>query len=120
MLAYAVLTAVAVALDPSSPGTGAALPSDAELSRRFTGTVRPFLEQYCFACHGEEKQKGRLDLSAWSDVGAVLGDLRRFEAVRRKLEAAQMPPAEAERQPPPDLRREVLDWIRALRRREAE
>ena len=31
--------------------------------------VHPFLETYCFACHGKEKQKGKLDLSSYSERG---------------------------------------------------
>ena len=41
---------------------GAAELSDSELEQRFADTVHPFLETYCFECHGEKKQKGKLDL----------------------------------------------------------
>src|SRR5436190_16419904 len=34
--------------------------AERELERSFATTVRPFLESYCFGCHGAEKQKGKL------------------------------------------------------------
>jgi hypothetical protein len=118
MPVHAVMTAMAAVLISSSPG--AVDPSEPELGRRFGETVRPFLESYCFTCHGKEKQKGKLDLSAYPDVEAVVADLRRWETVRKKLEAGQMPPEEAERQPAVELRRAVLDFIGAVRRQEAK
>src|SRR5438270_3243970 len=47
-----------------------ASPAD-PLERRFATEVRPFLERYCFSCHGPKKQKGSLDLSRDSTVAAV-------------------------------------------------
>src|SRR5690348_17416148 len=44
-----------------------ASPAD-PLERRFSTEVRPFLERYCFSCHGPKKQKGSLDLSRDSTV----------------------------------------------------
>jgi hypothetical protein len=119
MIARTVLTAIAVVLGSSLCRADSADPVDLELGRRFADTVHPFLESYCFACHGKTKQKGKIDLSVYSTVERVVADLRRWETVRKKLEAEQMPPKEAERHPAAELRRAVLDWIRALRRQEA-
>jgi uncharacterized protein DUF1592/uncharacterized protein DUF1588/uncharacterized protein DUF1587/uncharacterized protein DUF1585/uncharacterized protein DUF1595/cytochrome c len=119
MLAHTLFTAIAVVLDSCAFGAASGDPSDLELGHRFADTVHPFLENYCFSCHGKEKQKGKLDLSAYSTVEAVAGDLRRWETVRKKLEAEQMPPKDADEHPTKELRRAVLDWIGALRRQEA-
>lgn len=89
------------------------------LDRVFSGTVRPFLETHCFACHGREKQKGKLDISHYAAVETVAQDLRRWEDVLDRLQGEEMPPEEAKSQPSPELRREVIGWIRALRAREA-
>ena len=80
-----------------------------ELERRFTNTVHPFLETHCFACHGKEKQKGKLDLSTYSTVEAVAQDYRRWETVLEKLKSEEMPPEEAKQHPKPELRRNVPD-----------
>src|SRR5437870_367392 len=90
-----------------------------ELDRSFAGTVRPFLETYCFACHGEDKQKGKLDLRPYSTREAVARDYRRWEVVLEKLKAAEMPPEEAKRHPTAEVRRRVIDWIQAMRKHEA-
>jgi hypothetical protein len=93
---------------------------EVDLERQFAETIHPLLESYCFSCHGKEKHKGKLDLSAYSSVAAVLGDYSRWETVLAKLEANEMPPEEAERRPSAELRRNIIDWIRAVRRREGE
>src|SRR6185295_10543239 len=93
---------------------GASDPTRADLEHRFTGTVQPFLETYCCSCHGQEKQKGKLNLSLYSNLEAVALDYRVWEIVLEKLKSEEMPPEEAKRQPPADLRGKVIDWILAL------
>jgi hypothetical protein len=90
------------------------------LERRFEDTVHPFLETYCFACHNQQKQKGKLDLTPYAAPGAVTLDYRRWEGVLAKLKAGEMPPEEAKKQPPPALRREVVDWVQSWRKHEVQ
>ncbi|HXI50175.1 MAG TPA: DUF1592 domain-containing protein [Candidatus Saccharimonadales bacterium] len=90
------------------------------LERRFEETVHPFLETYCFSCHNPQKQKGKLDLTPYAAPGAVTLDYRRWEVVLAKLKAGEMPPEEAKRQPPPALRRDVVDWVQTWRRHEVQ
>src|SRR5215510_3544354 len=90
------------------------------LERRFADTVHPFLETYCFGCHGKEKQKGKLDLSLYSKAESVAQDYRRWETVLEKLKAEEMPPEEAKWHPPAELRRSVIEWIQAMRKHEAQ
>ncbi|HZN56879.1 MAG TPA: c-type cytochrome domain-containing protein, partial [Planctomycetota bacterium] len=80
---------------------------EVDLERQFAETIHPLLKNYCFSCHGKEKHKGKLDLSAYSSVAAVLGDYSRWETVLAKLEANEMPPEEAERRPSAELRRNI-------------
>jgi hypothetical protein len=98
----------------------AAHPTGRELDRSFAATVHPFLETYCFGCHGEEKQKGKLDLRPYSTREAVAKDYRRWEVVLERLKAEEMPPEEAKRHPNAELRQQVIDWIRAMRKHEAQ
>src|SRR5580698_1463888 len=85
LLAFANLPATAA--DPAPP-----------LETRFRETVRPFLETYCLGCHGKEKPKGDLDLSAYPSSDAVAKDLGNWERVLEHLEAKSMPPEKAKRQ----------------------
>src|ERR1700674_4088717 len=59
-------------LRESPAGGGASGPPSADdpLEERFTARVRPFLERYCYGCHGPEKHKAALDLSRDSTVAA--------------------------------------------------
>jgi hypothetical protein len=109
ILVLAPFAAPAVAADPATDG----------LERRFRDTVQPFLKTYCSECHGPEKRKGDLDLTAYSTVAAVAADHRRWEVVLEQLQTEAMPPETAGRHPPAEVRREVIDWARAVRRHEA-
>src|SRR3954470_12298053 len=90
-----------------------------DLGRRFADEVQPFLQTYCVGCHGKERPKGQLDLSAVADLPSAARGLRRLETVAEMLASREMPPEKATRQPPDDARAQVVAWIRDLRRREA-
>ena len=88
---------------------------DQALERRFQETVRPFLKSQCLSCHGEQKPKGKLVLSGYTSVDSIIKDHHVWDRVSDRLEAEEMPPDDAPRQPTLDERRAVLDWIRAVR-----
>jgi mono/diheme cytochrome c family protein len=90
------------------------------LERRFATRVRPFLESYCFSCHGPKKKKGGLDLTRDATVKAVVKNVRQWELVLDRLHAQEMPPESAPRRPRPEERAAVIAWIRELCEREAE
>lgn len=92
----------------------------ADLERRFTGTVRPFMEAYCVSCHGKEKPKAQFDLSPYSTMAAVVRDHAHWALVLEKLTDKEMPPEEAKKHPASKQRDEIIAWIQALRRHEAE
>jgi hypothetical protein len=103
----------------AAPQVTAGGPDEPPLERRFDEVVRPFLRDHCLACHGSKKQQGKLDLSGYSSAADVLRKHRAWDVVLDRLEAEEMPPEEAKRQPTPHERRAVIEWIRALREREA-
>ena len=82
--------------------------------------MRPFLETYCLGCHGKEKPKGDLDLSAYTTADAVAKDLAQWELVLEQLKSGTMPPAKAKRHPSDEARRAIVDWIQAIRKLEAK
>ena len=91
-----------------------------DLEQRFTSTVQPFLRNYCVSCHGGPQPKSQLDLSRYPTLTSVAQDFGHWSLVLDRLAAKQMPPATAARQPAPQVRTAVVDWIRALRRYEAD
>ncbi len=88
------------------------------LEEHFVQRVRPFVERYCVTCHGAEKHKGALDLSRDATMAAVLRNARRWEQVLDRLQAKEMPPEDAPRQPGPDERAAIVTWLRDLREHE--
>jgi hypothetical protein len=114
---YAVPAFAALILGASAATTWAEPPEPA-LAPGFESTVLPFLKDYCLGCHGGGKPKGKLDLSGFASVEAVVKNVRVWSGVLERLEAEEMPPEEAKRQPSAHQRRAVADWIRALREAE--
>src|SRR5438128_1982953 len=95
-------------------------PTPASLEERFRDTVQPLLKTHCLGCHGGEKPKGGLDLSASTSVDAVAKDLRHWELVREQVRSGAMPPAKAKEQPSAADRKALTDWIADVRRFEAK
>jgi mono/diheme cytochrome c family protein len=113
-IALAVAFALAGTL---SIGARPPRPPEGDLERRFTGTVRPFLETYCIACHGGQNPAAQLDLRTYSSMSAMARDFPRWTLALEKLTAKEMPPQVA-RQPSDEDRRAVIEWIAAMRTHE--
>jgi hypothetical protein len=92
---------------------------EAALDRQFHDQTLPFLRQYCFICHNAEKQEGKLDLSGATTVAAIVEHHGVWEIVLQRLEANEMPPAEAQPQPTSEERQSVIRWLRDLQTQEA-
>ena len=113
------ITALVVLVVTLTVRANAPQPAEHDLERRFTETVRPFVETYCVNCHGGAKPAAQFDLRAYSSIGAVAGDYPRWALVLEKLTAKEMPPSQA-KQPPSENRQQVVDWIDALRTQETQ
>ena len=87
----------------------------AQLDSRFSSTVQPFLKTYCFTCHGGEKTEAEFDLTTYWSRAAVVKDGRRWALLLERLETGEMPPEKAKLHPPPEARRQMVDWLRAVR-----
>lgn len=98
----------------------AAQTTEKALHRRFVELVQPFLKTHCLDCHGAKKQAGKLDLSGDSSLANILKRQRIWEIVLERLDAEEMPPEDAPRQPTASERKAVIEWIRAMRTFEAE
>ena len=97
----------------------AAEPEEPVLARRFDAVVQPFLKSHCLACHGTLKREGKLDLSVYSSLQAVVKNPRVWDGVLERLEAEEMPPEKAPRQLLPHERRAVIEWIADVHEHEA-
>lgn len=98
----------------------AAQPGDEALRWRFSETVQPLVKTYCLACHGPEEPEAELNLAEFATVESVVRGHATWQIVLERLEAGEMPPAETTKRPSDDERRAIGQWIRDLRRHEAE
>ncbi|MDA1276767.1 MAG: DUF1587 domain-containing protein [Verrucomicrobia bacterium] len=90
------------------------------LGDRFGKEVRPFLETYCFECHGLGKQKGKLDLGKYASAADVAADSAKWKTVLDMLASSEMPPDDAKLQPTSGERNAIATWANAMLRKEAE
>jgi hypothetical protein len=114
MIAFVVLCAGFL-----QAGAGAAGTAGFELEKRFTGTVHPFIQTYCVSCHGKDKPKAGLDLSAYTTADDVASGFGNWELVQTRLEAGEMPPARAKDHPTAKQSGEMVAWIQAMRKDQA-
>src|SRR5262249_25919421 len=61
-----------------------------------------------------------LALSDSATVEAVAKDYKRWDPVLEQLQSGSMPPKKAKRQPADDQRREIVEWVKSVRRYEAK
>ena len=76
----------------------------------FDKVVKPFLNEYCSACHGEDEPEGDVRLNQLSFDLAESKDVETWQRVLKQLEFNQMPPEE-EPQPSSSVRKQVIGWI---------
>ncbi len=93
-------------------------PNDASLTRRFTQIVRPFITAYCAPCHSGPTPEASFDLQRYTTMESVVQDFPHWALVLGKLTSKEMPPTDI-KQPPDELRQQVIEWITAVRKNEA-
>ena len=72
--------------------------------------VRPVLERYCFECHGEEKQKGKLRLDT---LKPEISNAETWHDALDQLNMGEMPPPKS-KQPTAEELQVLTGWINGL------
>src|SRR3954447_341484 len=80
----------------------------------FDTAIRPFLQTYCYTCHGGQQPAAGFDLTAYATADSVVSDQWHWTLVAARLEAGEMPPRQSRQQPTPAQRQLVIDWIEAV------
>ncbi|MEO0793830.1 MAG: DUF1592 domain-containing protein [Verrucomicrobiota bacterium] len=76
----------------------------------FVNHVQPVMSQYCYSCHGPDKQKGNIRLDEL-DFDMVNGpDAESWHTALDQINAGEMPP-KGKAQPTDEERRLVVDWM---------
>ncbi len=65
----------------------------------FRRGVQPFLEKYCYDCHGNDKTKADLNLELFKDASGFYRDQRLWRQVITQVVAGEMPPPERKTRP---------------------
>jgi hypothetical protein len=92
---------------------------EAPLETQFRQQVLPLVEENCLACHSSVEPEGKLDLTRFKSASDVAAAHSVWQAVLERLEAKEMPPEDAERQPTAQARAAAIAWIRAFRKFDA-
>ena len=76
----------------------------------FASGLRPFLESYCFGCHGVEKAKAEVNFEILPRNTDVFKDRDLWERVRDLVEEKEMPPSKSS-QPASEERMAFLELL---------
>ncbi|MDB9741670.1 DUF1592 domain-containing protein [Akkermansiaceae bacterium] len=71
--------------------------------------IQPLIKEYCYRCHGEEKLKGDVDLTTYTNAQQVFEDRRMWLDVLEQIETEEMPTKEP--LPSAEEREEMVEWI---------
>jgi uncharacterized membrane protein/mono/diheme cytochrome c family protein len=105
----AVILAAEESGEPA-PDTTVASTEEFEAKKEFAQHVQPIMDQYCYSCHGPDKQKGevRLDDLNWDMINGPHAES--WHTALDQINAGEMPP-KGKAQPNDDERRLVVEWI---------
>ena len=111
-----------VATDPHAPARAAdpALDAKAKLDGQFRDTVLPFVQTYCVGCHGKDKPKADVNLTAFTSMESVVKHYPQWVAIRDQLQEGVMPPEAAKKHPMAAEKKAVVEWIDAAIQYEAK
>src|SRR5215472_9883006 len=87
------------------------------LDKQFQQTVKPFVAKYCVGCHSGQTPAAQFDLKSYTTLDSVARDYPRWALVLTRLTAQEMPPKPMPA-PPEEARKQVMDWIQAVRAEE--
>ena len=86
------------------------MPGRAADEAGFAKVVTPFVKEHCVACHGAEKQKGKLRLDTLAHDFTNPATVSKWAEVVKQVNAHQMPP-EDEGQPSAEAAGKFAEWL---------
>ncbi|HEY0981566.1 DUF1592 domain-containing protein [Schlesneria sp.] len=89
------------------------------LQTTFTNRIWPLVIEHCLSCHNSTTQEGKLSLSEFSTISAILKNHAVWETILERVEAEEMPPQSDSKQLTQGERSDLVNWIRDLRDFEA-
>jgi mono/diheme cytochrome c family protein len=99
----------ALAFAGASPALGQS-PTTAAMAQYRAG-IEPVLKEYCYDCHGDGMDKGRVTLDQFASEEAMLGNHELWLHVLKNVRAGLMPPAK-KKQLTADQKQQLEAWIK--------
>ncbi|MEM7387878.1 MAG: DUF1595 domain-containing protein, partial [Verrucomicrobiota bacterium] len=75
--------------------------------------MRALMSEHCFRCHGDQKEKGKLNLESMTARRDFLADIETSEAILDALRESEMPPDD-EPQPSAQETSDLITWFSQL------
>lgn len=97
--------------EPSGTSNAAPTLAQPATNPRFNTNVRPFLQRYCYRCHGEQHERAGIVLNGFTDASSARADRDTWERVSLMLDAGAMPPEEHQPRPSEQETAQVIKWI---------
>src|ERR1051325_571125 len=116
-----VLAGIALSLVMASPLRDEAVDDPkfealhADAKKRFKDVVTPFVETYCTRCHGQEKQRGGINLAPALKKPGESASSQRWKQALAVVRSHDMPPDEATKQPTDEERQKFLEGIAKIK-----
>lgn len=79
--------------------------------KKFRTEIQPILKEYCYECHGDGTDKGKVVLDQFASDSAMAGDQDLWLRVLKNVRAGLMPPAKKP-QPPAAHKLQLEQWIK--------
>lgn len=119
-VATIAIVAILLSLLVGSARARAATQPEAEKRRlaaekAFRNEITSFLKSYCVECHSNKHAEGGLDFTVISRRPAA-GEFRRaWQTAAAHVQAGEMPPSDADKQPTKAERLKFVDWIETIK-----
>ena len=81
------------------------------LGATYQSEILPLVTRYCQECHSPQLMEADVDLTIFTDIGAIRKHSRTWQKAGEMLDSAQMPPRDA-LQPTSAERKKLQEWVR--------
>jgi len=78
----------------------------------FESKILPILEDYCYTCHGDGEDKGKVSFDTFGSTAELMNQTKLWDHALRNVRAGLMPPPKKERLAADDLTT-LVDWIKS-------
>jgi mono/diheme cytochrome c family protein len=88
----------------------AAVPALAQLERDYRDHTRPMFDRFCGKCHSTEVAEADIDLEKFKSMADIRHAIATWQKVAVVIAKGEMPPPDA-KQPEPEERKALRDWV---------